>query len=138
MKTRTSPAGVSRRSARARRCRWSAAARRCRVGCATGPTTTAERKLGRVLVVGGGFGGDDCREVPEEGGGPGLEVMLVERQTAFVSCPLSNLVLGGSRKIADLTVLYDGLRRRRHRRQREVRRSIRPNARDLPQAANQS
>ena len=26
-------------------------------GCATGPTTTPERKLGRVLVVGGGFGG---------------------------------------------------------------------------------
>lgn len=80
-------------------------------GCATGPTTTAERKLGRVLVVGGGFGGATAAKYLKKWGGPGLEVMLVERQTAFVSCPLSNLVLGGSRKIADLTVPYDGLRR---------------------------
>ena len=34
---------------------------------------------------------------------------LIERASAFVSCPLSNLVLGGSRQIADLTVPYDGL-----------------------------
>jgi sulfite dehydrogenase len=80
-------------------------------GCATGPTTTAERRLGRVLVVGGGFGGATAAKYLKKWGGPGLEVMLVERQTAFVSCPLSNLVLGGSRKIADLTVPYDGLRR---------------------------
>jgi sulfide dehydrogenase [flavocytochrome c] flavoprotein chain len=38
-------------------------------------------------------------------------VTLVERDAAFVSCPLSNLVLGGSRSIADLTVGYDALRR---------------------------
>jgi len=39
-----------------------------------------------------------------------VEVVLVERETAFVSCPLSNLVIGGSRRIADLTVPYTGLR----------------------------
>src|SRR5690606_33297433 len=45
------------------------------------------------------------------GGGDGVQVTLVEREAAFVSCPLSNLVLGGSRKIEDLTTSYDGLRK---------------------------
>ena len=38
--------------------------------------------------------------------------MLVDRETAFVSCPLSNLVLAGSRKMSDITVSYEGLRQR--------------------------
>ena len=33
-----------------------------------------------------------------------VDVTLVEADAAFVSCPLSNLVLGGSKQIADLTV----------------------------------
>ena len=41
-----------------------------------------------------------------------LDVTLVEPNAAFVSCPLSNLVLGGSKQIADLTVSYDGLAKR--------------------------
>jgi NADPH-dependent 2,4-dienoyl-CoA reductase/sulfur reductase-like enzyme len=38
-----------------------------------------------------------------------IAVTLIERNERFVSCPLSNLVLGGSRTIADLTIGYDGL-----------------------------
>ena len=35
---------------------------------------------------------------------------LVEPNAEFVSCPLSNLVLGGSKPIADVTVSYDAWR----------------------------
>ena len=41
-----------------------------------------------------------------------VDVTLVEANASFVSCPLSNLVLGGSKQIADITVSYDGLARR--------------------------
>jgi sulfide dehydrogenase [flavocytochrome c] flavoprotein subunit len=37
-------------------------------------------------------------------------VVLIDRSPHFVSCPLSNLVLGGSRTLADITVGYQGLR----------------------------
>ena len=41
-----------------------------------------------------------------------VDVTLVEADAAFISCPLSNLVLGGSKEIVELTVGYDGLARR--------------------------
>jgi sulfide dehydrogenase [flavocytochrome c] flavoprotein subunit len=65
--------------------------------------------LGRVLVVGGGYGGATAARYLRRWGGPGIEVTLVEREAAFVSCPLSNLVLGGSADLADLTLPYSGL-----------------------------
>jgi NADPH-dependent 2,4-dienoyl-CoA reductase/sulfur reductase-like enzyme len=37
----------------------------------------------------------------------GIEVIVVEKSSQFVSCPLSNLVLGGSRSINDLTFGYN-------------------------------
>lgn len=81
-------------------------------GCASFGASEPPKKLGRVLVVGGGFGGATAAKYLKTWGGPGIEVMLVDRNPAFVSCPLSNLVLGGSRKITDLTVDYTGLRAR--------------------------
>ena len=77
-------------------------------GCAS--TTGPDRRLGRVLVVGGGFGGATAARYLKRWGGSGVEVVLVERNTAFVSCPLSNLVLGGTRRIENLTVGYSNLR----------------------------
>jgi sulfite dehydrogenase len=38
-----------------------------------------------------------------------VDVTLVERNTSFISCPLSNLVLGGHRQMADITRGYGGL-----------------------------
>ena len=80
--------------------------------CATTePSASAvPRKLGRVLVVGAGYGGATAAKYLKHWGGPGIEVMLIEREQRFVSCPLSNLVLGGSRRIEELTVEYKGLR----------------------------
>ncbi len=63
----------------------------------------------KVIVVGGGFGGATAAKYIRKWSAGGIDVTLIERASAFVSCPLSNLVLGGSRQIADLTVPYDGL-----------------------------
>jgi len=63
----------------------------------------------KVVVVGGGFAGATAAKYVRKWSDGRIGVTLVERGSAFVSCPLSNLVLGGSRQIADLTVSYDGL-----------------------------
>ena len=76
-------------------------------GCATGPD--AGPSIGRVVVVGGGFGGATAARYLKMWGG-NIDVTLVERNTEFVSCPISNLVLGGHKQIADVTRGYDGLK----------------------------
>ena len=75
--------------------------------CATPPPSKA-----RVLVVGGGFGGATAAKYIRLWSGGQIEVVLVEPAAQFVSCPLSNLVLGGSRQISELTRGYEDLRRR--------------------------
>lgn len=75
-------------------------------GCAVTP----DRPLARVVVIGGGYGGATAAKYLRLWE-PRLEVTLVERNEAFVSCPISNLVLAGTEKIENLTVRYDGLRK---------------------------
>ncbi|MBU3694262.1 MAG: NAD(P)/FAD-dependent oxidoreductase [Rhodocyclaceae bacterium] len=79
-------------------------------GCATRSGAEPGRKAAHVVVIGGGFAGATCARYLRIWS-PGTRVTLVERETAFVSCPLSNLVLGGSRDLASLTSGYEGLSR---------------------------
>ena len=65
----------------------------------------------RVLVVGGGYGGATAAKYLRLWSAHTLDVVLVEPEPAFVSCPMSNLVLGGSRSLAELSVPYDALAR---------------------------
>jgi sulfide dehydrogenase [flavocytochrome c] flavoprotein chain len=74
-------------------------------GCAS----TSGPSIGRVVVVGGGFGGTTAARYLKMWGG-NVDVTLVERGASFVSCPISNLVLGGYRQMADITRSYDGLK----------------------------
>ena len=62
--------------------------------------------VARVLVVGGGYGGATAAKYVRLLSQYKIEVVLVEPDAAFVSCPMSNLVLGGSRTIADVTRPY--------------------------------
>ena len=74
-------------------------------GCAgtgDGPT------VGRVVVIGAGYAGATAAKYIRLWS-PDIEVTLVERNGEFISCPLSNLVLGGSKTLADITVGYGGL-----------------------------
>ncbi|WP_425259463.1 FCSD flavin-binding domain-containing protein [Rubrivivax sp. RP6-9] len=64
--------------------------------------------IGRVVVVGGGFGGATAARYLRLWGG-NVDVTLVERNPAFVSCPISNLVIGGHKQMTDITRGYDGL-----------------------------
>jgi len=77
-------------------------------GCAT----TGRGNGGRVVVIGGGYGGATVAKYLRMWSGGGIDVTVVEPNPAFVSCPLSNLVIGGSKEIADVTVGYDNLTRR--------------------------
>jgi sulfide dehydrogenase [flavocytochrome c] flavoprotein chain len=78
-------------------------------GCATEPAAPA-KPVGRVIVIGGGYGGATCAKYIRMWSERQIEVFLIERSTQFVSCPLSNLVLGGSRSIESLTIGYEKLR----------------------------
>ena len=63
----------------------------------------------RVLVVGGGYGGATAAKYVRLFSGQKIDVVLVEPNDAFVSCPISNLVLGGSKLLSDITVPYTAL-----------------------------
>jgi sulfite dehydrogenase len=76
-------------------------------GCATAPDKGPS--IGRVVIVGGGFGGATAARYLKMWGG-NIDVTMVERNPEFVSCPISNLVLGGHKQMTDITRGYDGLR----------------------------
>jgi NADPH-dependent 2,4-dienoyl-CoA reductase/sulfur reductase-like enzyme len=78
-------------------------------GCATRASLAPRRNAPHVVVIGGGFAGATCARYLRKWS-PGTRVTLAEREPRFVSCPLSNLVLGGSRNIGSLTRDYAGLR----------------------------
>ncbi|MFZ9763855.1 MAG: FAD-dependent oxidoreductase, partial [Burkholderiaceae bacterium] len=80
-------------------------------GCATGgSSSSAGKKLGRVVVIGGGYGGATAAKYINMWGEGAIEVVLIERQKEFYSCPISNLVLGGVQKMPYITRGYDGLK----------------------------
>ncbi len=62
-----------------------------------------------VVVVGGGYGGATAAKYLRMWSEGEVDVTLVEPNASFISCPLSNLVLGGSRQLADLTMSYAAL-----------------------------
>ena len=78
-------------------------------GCAA---TSGAPSRAKVVVVGGGYGGATAAKYIRMWSAQAIDVVLVEPEPAFVSCPVSNLVVGGMRLLEDLTTPYDGLRNR--------------------------
>ena len=76
-------------------------------GCASNKIGLPDQT--RVLVVGGGYGGATAAKYVRLFSGGKIDVVLVEPNDAFVSCPVSNLVLGGSKTLADITLPYTAL-----------------------------
>lgn len=74
--------------------------------------TTGVPSKARVLVVGAGYGGATAAKYVRLLSDYQIEVVLVEPNSAFVSCPISNLVLGGHRSLEEITTHYDNLVRR--------------------------
>ena len=77
-------------------------------GCATSGGSGGPH----VVVVGGGFGGATAAKYIRMWSEQSIRVTLIEPNADFVSCPISNLVLGGSKTMADITVSYDNLAKR--------------------------
>ena len=77
-------------------------------GCATSQIPSRAR----VVVIGGGYGGATAARYVRLLSEHRIDVVLVEPDAAFISCPISNLVVGGSRQLADITSSYDALSRR--------------------------
>ena len=82
------------------------------LGLSAGCASTSSGAGGHVVVVGGGYGGATAAKYIRMWSDGKVNVTLVEPNDAFVSCPISNLVLGGSKQMADITTPYDNLARR--------------------------
>ncbi|MFV0681151.1 FCSD flavin-binding domain-containing protein [Ottowia sp.] len=79
-------------------------------GCASvGGSSVVGKAGGKVVVVGGGYGGATAAKYIRLWSEGQVEVTLVEPADAFVSCPLSNLVLNGM-SLQAVTLSYDRLR----------------------------
>ncbi len=65
----------------------------------------------KVVIVGGGYGGATAAKYIKMWGS-NIDVTLIERNTEFISCPMSNLVLGGSQTMKDITLSYDTLKKK--------------------------
>ena len=74
-------------------------------GCAGGGKAS-----GHVVVVGGGYGGATMAKYLRMWSEGGVQVTLIERNPTFISCPISNLVIGGTKTMEDITVSYEGLK----------------------------
>ncbi len=69
----------------------------------------ARAASGRVVVIGGGFGGATAAKYIRKAD-PGIQVTLIEPKTQFVTCPYSNTVIGGLNDIGFITHNYDALK----------------------------
>ena len=76
-------------------------------GCAT-----VGGKGPKVVVIGGGYAGATAAKYIRMWSDYGIQVTLVEPNSTFISCPISNLVIGGSKTMADITTPYDNLVKR--------------------------
>src|SRR5438067_3031751 len=78
-------------------------------GCAPKVSDFAQKPGRRVVVIGGGWGGTSAAKYVRLAD-PSIEVILLEPNKEFVSCPFSNLVLSGVRAIDSVTFNYSRLR----------------------------
>lgn len=74
------------------------------------PSLASAQGAGRVVVVGGGFGGATAARTLKQLD-PKLAVTLVEPNPVYTSCPFSNSVLANLREISQQEFGYDGIKR---------------------------
>jgi NADPH-dependent 2,4-dienoyl-CoA reductase/sulfur reductase-like enzyme len=70
----------------------------------------ASKSKPHVVVIGGGYAGAVAAKYLRLWSRGNVQVTVIEPYTQFISCPLSNLVLGGSKTIHDLTFGYDAIK----------------------------
>ncbi|MCA1477532.1 NAD(P)/FAD-dependent oxidoreductase [Bradyrhizobium sp. NBAIM08] len=72
------------------------------------PSILRAQSAGRVVVVGGGFGGAACARALKRADAK-LQVTLIEPNKTYISCPFSNEVIAGLREIEAQQFGYDKL-----------------------------
>ncbi len=72
-------------------------------------TTASIPTKAKVVVIGGGYGGATAAKYVRLLSDYKIDVVLIEPNDSFVSCPISNLVVGGSKQMSDITTQYTGL-----------------------------
>jgi len=63
----------------------------------------------QILVIGGGFGGATAAKYLRLFSNNTANVILIEPNASFLSCPMSNFVVAGMRSMADIASPYDSL-----------------------------
>lgn len=79
------------------------------VAAALGTPKLARAAAGAVVVIGAGFGGATAARYLKRLD-PAVDVTLIEREAAIVTCPFSNAVLGGYETLQGITRSLDGLK----------------------------
>jgi len=74
-------------------------------------TISKKPSIGHVVVIGGGYAGTTAAKYIRMWSAQNITVTVIEQSPQFTSCPLSNLVLGGSKSINDLTFGYDAVQK---------------------------
>ncbi|WP_334155073.1 NAD(P)/FAD-dependent oxidoreductase [Tepidimonas sp.] len=82
------------------------------LGLLSGCATPGGGSGPHVVVIGGGYGGATAAKYIRVFSEGKVRVTLVEPNANFVSCPISNLVIGGLKQMSDITVPYDNLEKR--------------------------
>jgi sulfide dehydrogenase [flavocytochrome c] flavoprotein chain len=72
-------------------------------------TTASIPSKAKVVVIGGGYGGATAAKYVRMLSDYKIDVVLIEPNDVFISCPISNLVVGGSKQLGDITTAYTGL-----------------------------
>ena len=78
-------------------------------GCAT---MGEDGKAGRVVVIGGGYAGATAAKYIRMWSEGQVAVTVIEPREKFISCPMSNLVIGGSKTLDYVTQSYENLPKR--------------------------
>ncbi len=84
------------------------------LGLLAGASGSAHANLqsAEIVVIGGGYGGATAAKYLRLFSNNTARVTLIEPNAAFISCPLSNLVVGGSKNLTELTISYAHLSKR--------------------------
>ena len=80
------------------------------VGAGLLPLAAFAKTHARVVIIGGGFGGATAARMLRDLL-PSASITLLEPNAIYTACPFSNLVIGGTRAIAEQTFSYDALSR---------------------------
>ena len=81
------------------------------LGALGGCATTGGANAPHVVVIGGGYAGTTAAKYTRMFSEGKVRVTLIEPNPMFISCPISNLVVGGVKNIDYITNSYEGLQK---------------------------